>query len=61
MIRIRTEKTNELVRLGKDIWQTKEEAIANAEEKREKKIKQLEKQIEKLKAIDFTQIRGIEE
>lgn len=45
--------------IGKAHWhRTKEEAIAVAEEMRARKIGQLERQIEKLKALDFASATG---
>lgn len=42
-----------LYRLGKDAFLTRDEALANAHEKRLKKIRALEKQIAKLRQANF--------
>lgn len=42
-----------LYKLGKDVFETESEAVANAEDHRVKKIASLKKQIEKLERMTF--------
>lgn len=40
-------------RVGKEVFPTREEALARAEEKRQAKLRSLEKQLKKVKAMEF--------